>query len=368
MRIAFLDGSGWDYTVDTPLQRPFGGSQSAMCYLAVELARLGHSVTIHNGIPAPTDERGVEIVNFTGATAASLNSFDVVVVLNNAIGRALRWNMGVTVPIVLWSGHAPDQPAIQPLGQLSERKNWSGFAFVSQWQLEKMVEVYGVRRDRCCLMRNAISPAFADMAIGEPWFVTGDRPTLFYTSTPFRGLDVLLSAFPSIRTAFPEVRLRVFSSMSTYQYRPDDDKFGDLYERCRTIDGVEYVGAIGQSRLACELAGAAALAYPSTFAETSCIAALEALAIGAAVLTTSLGALPETTNGFARMIQPDADKTRMANAFAIMVIEALRDMQANPSAAIARRNEQLSYIRANYLWPARAKEWERWLSQLAAAN
>ena len=50
--------------------------------------------------------------------------------------------------------------------------------------------------------------------------------------------------------------------------------------------------------LAAELAQAAALAYPSTYPETSCIAALEAMSVGAAVLTTRSGAMPETTAGF----------------------------------------------------------------------
>ena len=39
MNIAFLDAVGWDYDVSTPYQRPLGGSQSALAYLTVELAR-----------------------------------------------------------------------------------------------------------------------------------------------------------------------------------------------------------------------------------------------------------------------------------------------------------------------------------------
>ena len=41
MNIAFLDSIGWDYDVSTPYERPLGGSQSALAYLAAELARRG---------------------------------------------------------------------------------------------------------------------------------------------------------------------------------------------------------------------------------------------------------------------------------------------------------------------------------------
>ena len=48
MRIAFVDLAAWDYTVDAPASVPLGGSQSALCYLAKELARLGHQVSLVN--------------------------------------------------------------------------------------------------------------------------------------------------------------------------------------------------------------------------------------------------------------------------------------------------------------------------------
>jgi glycosyltransferase involved in cell wall biosynthesis len=371
MRIAFLDPSAWQYTVDSPYSQPFGGSQSAMCYLAVELARLGHAVAILNGNSEPTECRGVQLRNLSENCSANfLNGFDVVVVLNAALGKSLRWDVGVTVPLVLWNQHAPDQPAILELNRLGERKSWTGFAFVSNWQLDNFEKIFCVRREKSRVLRNAVSPAFADAPPPDnaPWFVTGEPPTLFYTSTPFRGLDVLLQAFPTIRAAIPGARLRVFSSMSVYQVRSEDDQYRELYTQAQTVDGVEYVGSMGQSRLAQELSGTAALVYPSTFPETSCIAVLEAMAVGASVLTTKLGALPETTNGLASMVEWQPEENKLAARFAAMVIEVLRDMRQNPASAAARRDERIKFIRENYLWPNRAREWVDWLSQLCRAT
>ena len=44
--VAFVDFAAWDYTVESPLLEPLGGSQSALCFLALELARLGHEMDL----------------------------------------------------------------------------------------------------------------------------------------------------------------------------------------------------------------------------------------------------------------------------------------------------------------------------------
>lgn len=375
MRIAFIDPVRWSYTMDSPYERPMGGAVSALCYLAPELARLGHAVTVFNNIAAATESRGVHVLNMAAAwSRGHLNTYDAVVLVGLAQGRLLRRNTGVTVPMVLWTPHAHDQPAVRELSRQNERWSWTGIAYVSEWQRQCYEKFLYVPRDKGRVLRNAVSPAFAAVADAAtagavaPWFATGEAPILFYTSTPFRGLDVLLRAFPAIRAELPGTRLRVYSSMSVYQVNAAQDKYRALYDLCRSIEGVDYVGSLGQSRLAHELAGAAALAYPSTFAETSCIAVLEAMALGAAVLTTRLGALPETTAGFASMVESQTDADRLAGSFAAMAVEALRGMRQDAAAAAARREQRITFIRDNYLWAGRAREWEQWLTQLTGGK
>ena len=58
MNIAFLDSIGWDYDVSTPFERPLGGSQSALAYLAVELVRRGARVTMYNETSRPRHVMG----------------------------------------------------------------------------------------------------------------------------------------------------------------------------------------------------------------------------------------------------------------------------------------------------------------------
>src|SRR5262249_8317911 len=55
LNIAFFDAMRWDYDVSTPHERPLGGSQSALSYLSVELARRGSRVTLYCGTSRPRE-------------------------------------------------------------------------------------------------------------------------------------------------------------------------------------------------------------------------------------------------------------------------------------------------------------------------
>lgn len=365
MRIIFVHRTVVDYTVETPYQRALGGTEAALSYLAVELAQLGHSVMHLANTSAPGRYLGVECLNHkTALTQDLVNGADAVIVSNEACGRTLR-EMGVVRPLVLWTQHADDQPPIETLEFSRERKAWDGFAFVSQWQLEEYARTFWIARERARVMRNAIAPAFGKAAAGKPWFERDEAPTLVYTSAPYRGLDALLAAFPAIRAAIPGTRLRVFSSLSTTRGGPDDNAYAALHRQCLATQGVEYVGPVSQPVLAEALMEAAALAYPSTYPETSCIAAMEAMAMGAIVLTTKLGALPETLAGYGRMVDAREDVVQLAPEFAAMVIGVLNEIQRNADEAAKRREAQMAYVRTNYTWSARAFEWQSWLAKIA---
>jgi glycosyltransferase involved in cell wall biosynthesis len=365
MKIVFIDPTYGDYTTDTASKAGLGGSQSALCYLAVELVRLGHRVTIANGISHPGPRSGIDFLHVQQAcTAQFLNQADVVVVLNAAIGLVLRGQVGVTVPLVLWTGHADDVQAVQALKSIKERKAWSAFAFVSRWQANRYFDAFRIPTRKSAVLLNCIAPSFIAQAISEPWYVVRRPPTLAFTSTPFRGLDVLLDAFQEVRLGIPNVRLRVYSSMKVYLPRREDP-YAALYRRCETMEGVEYVGSVGQTRLAAEMAQVDALAYPSTFAETFCIAAMEAMSVGALLISTRLGALPELNGDYGVFTDFDADKARLTRSYAQAVIRTLLDAASDPVASNLRRNAQIGFYRERFSWPQRAQEWSAWLPTVA---
>src|SRR5438045_262 len=115
MNWVFLDFGRWDYDVATPLGRPLGGSHSALCYLATELARAEQRVTVATGLKEARDVNGVRCVPLDSITTDTLAPPDTIIVILNGpgdIARQLR-SFPQRRPLVLWTQHAHDQPAMR---------------------------------------------------------------------------------------------------------------------------------------------------------------------------------------------------------------------------------------------------------------
>jgi glycosyltransferase involved in cell wall biosynthesis len=371
MRLAFVDyiypgdSAKTDYTAVTPLQRPLGGMQSSLCYLAMALAARGHDVSILNSSRKRGVFGGVNCIGFqTNFSAPSLGSFEVVVCLS-PIGRYLR-NAGLKCPMVLWTMHDIDQlGALHTLLDGGERYLWNKIVTASNWQAGRYANRFKIKTKSLHVIHNAVSSAFESPARQKPYFFEAARPpVLIYSSTPFRGLDVLLSAFPLIRSLVPDCTAQIYSSMAVYS--ESDDRYKALYDRCRRTDGVEYHGSVSQTELSGAYADADIFAYPSTFRETSCISLMEAMASGCVVLTTDLGALSETAAGFGHLCvrsQGSSDE-EFANEYARFAARTIQEAVKNPISYRDRLDEQREFVAKNYVWSARAAEWEQLLKAI----
>jgi glycosyltransferase involved in cell wall biosynthesis len=369
LTVMFVDLIGWDYLIDTPYQRPLGGSQSAVCYLAEQLARLGHQIFLVNHTRTPRVSRGVHCLSNNEEAWKLMSRCDAIVYLNSAQQKtihALRQIAGGKPLIIIWTGHASDQPAVADLKEKAVHMSFDALVLVSQWQANQYLNDFQLAPSQIRVLRNAIAPAFIDLFANEVSVLQCKRsPALLaYNSTPFRGLDVLLYAFPIIRRAMPDVVLKVFSDMSLYQVPREKDDFVDLYELCRQTEGVQHIGALAQPQLAQELKQVTCLTYPSTFAETSCIAVMEALAAGCSVITTDLGALPETTSGLATLVPMQEDLYALAEYFGRQTNRVLQEHALSINETETRLRAQVEHISRTCTWAVRAQEWETTLLEL----
>jgi hypothetical protein len=176
MNIVFLDPIGWDYDVTTPLERPLGGSQSALCYLAAALARRGHEITLLSGTSRPREALGVRCLSLKDTPAAIFQPpCQALVVLNGPgdICLRLRRQLGQETLLVLWTGHGFVQPAMHPLARLEARQGWDLIVCVSDWHRSTMIEHYGLEPSRVVVLRNAIAPAFEGLFASQNDLVSG---------------------------------------------------------------------------------------------------------------------------------------------------------------------------------------------------
>ncbi|MDR3517550.1 MAG: glycosyltransferase [Azospirillaceae bacterium] len=375
-RISFLDIVPWDYDPETPRHRPIGGSQSAVCYLAAALARLGHQVRLVNGVTDARTVAGVECLPQRGAATLPGLDTDAIIVCNNLpydLLWSLRHSVGREIPILFWCHHDCTQTAMQVLRDPQYRREIDAFILLSGWQAASFVNNLGVSPTQIRLQRNAPGPDYRQLWLArgghiaeKPW-----PPRLAYTSTPFRGLDLLLDCFPAIRAAIPGTTLDVFSGMAVYFDPKSRDSFNDLYDRCRAMAGVAYRDVIAQPQLAAEMQHVSAFAYPCRFPETSCIAAMEALASGCLVITSACAALPETTAGFATLVPLCYDQSADPAAFTAATIAALQRLHPGAPGRAALQtqlNHQARLFCDALSWDIRALEWQDMLIDLGAGT
>lgn len=369
MRLAFVDLAGWDYHAGSISDRPLGGSQSGVCYLTEALAARGHEVWLHTDTSQPGLHRGVRCAHRSRLAEHLHAARPDALVVAGALGHGTRLRdlLDARTPLVAWLQNDASQPVTAPLADAAERDAYDGFAVVSAWHRADILEHFPVDPGRCRVLRNAIAPVFERAFAPEEAILPAKSrpPVVTYTSTPFRGLDFLVELFREIRRLVPETRLRVFSSMRVYgvAQAADEAEFGQLYRRCREVGGVELIGSVPQPVLARELRAATALTYPNTFPETSCIAVMEAMASGCAVVTSDRAALPETTAGFATLLSLGQGWMAYAQRFCDAVARVL--VPDDPAALEAHLQRQVAFSNREYTWAGRAAEWEAWLAMLA---
>jgi len=260
-------------------------------------------------------------------------------------------------PNILWVHNSYDQPNLYPWfkNKLNHRK-YDWYVFNSHWTYEKYRMVFDIPTDISLVIKNG----FNDDLIVKSEFKHKEKLKLIYTSTPWRGLDVLLSAMEQIKT--DKVELDIYSSTQIYGdafKQISDNQFTSLYDKAKTIKNVNYKGYLNHKELMKILHTYDCYVHPSTFEETFCLAAMESLAAGLVAMTTDLGALYETCAEFPIYVPYLKDKEALAKQFA-GAIDMLPDLISNVDEN--RMKFQMQYYRQYYHWNVIKTYWERFLN------
>lgn len=368
MRIAFFNPLSMAFNVRTPQTQPLGGMASSTCYLARALATRGHDVTLISELPSgtPSELMGVKHVPLKQVQADSAGFFqkgnyDVVIAVN---GPDLVLHVKRASPhtvFIVWAHIYPDQPALRPLQQYARFID----AIVCVSKTLRDTFTYDVQT---VAIENAISPFFENMFSSADELLAAKKNRAVYASMPFRGLNLVVETMARVGG---KVELDVYSSMRTYQ-EPDKNYPGivAIYEAARRNPRIRHHGAVGQQSLANAFRSAAYLTYPCIFIETYCIVAQEAIAAGLKVISNDLGALPETTMGFADLLPVQggkiSDEDHIAGITALLE-KAEATFQRDPRAWAEERFAQAQEVNRNSTWAVRAAQWESFMAPGIAA-
>jgi len=257
---------------------------------------------------------------------------------------------------ILWQKNSYDQPNLQEFFGNKERHNeYDWYVFNSHWNYEKFRYFFDIPTDRSMVIKNGIAN-FPKRKI----YKKGQPIKILHHNTPWRGLNVLLRAMQEIKTS--NITLDVYSSTQVYGEefkKQNDDQFKPLYEQAEKLPNVNYIGYKPNEYILEHMTDYDLYVYPSTFEETSCVSAMEALASGVHVITNNYGALYETCSEWPVYINYTENYEQMAldTAGAIQVAANYlhEDYIQNHL-----ENQQRFYKRF-YNWEKKGQEWESFL-------
>lgn len=214
---------------------------------------------------------------------------------------------------VFWCHDLPEDPESAKFKDKNWRDKWHKFVFISNWQMQRYQLMHGLPHDmKSVVLESGIDPA-PESCLEKP----KDKIRLVYTSTPQRGLEILVPVFKHLAEKDPDLHLDVFSSFKIYGWDDTDRQFEPLYDEIRNHPQMTYHGFVPNETLKEHLNQSHIFAYPCIWTETSCRAMLEAMSAGNVCVHPNSGALPETSGCLNVMYHPDlTDLNAHAGVFA----------------------------------------------------
>ena len=250
-------------------------------------------------------------------------------------------------PNILWEHLSYDQDNVRLLANPEYVKRLDAIVFVSHWQHENFRKRFNLPGEKCHVIQNAINPY---LNLSKPQ----GKIRLIYTSTPWRGLEVLAKAYKKLNRN--DVELVVYSGTSIYGhqfYEQEHQKFIPIYNELMESGAIHHEYAPNHE-VRKALQEAHILAYPNIWEETSCLAAMEALMTGCKVVTTNFGALYETCGIWADYVPLDSN---LVDRYADTLNRAIDSFWEKETQD--KLSDQAIHYQKYWTWDYRIKQWER---------
>ena len=261
---------------------------------------------------------------------------------------------------LLWIHDTPHQIDNSHL----ERDGWKKFhkmIFISHHQMEEYVREYSIPYSHCVVMKYALEPI-------ELQEKPDNKTSLIYTSTPHRGLDILVNVFERLCEEYDNLELKVHSSYNIYSRKEQQKHYEEtpLYQRLEAHPKIKNIGFVSNDELKKSLASSHIFAYPSTYRETFCLALLEAMSAGLLCVHSNYACLPETASNWTMMYDYHEDKVVHEQIFYEHLKKAINIV--NTKNMQRKLKYQREYVNYFYNWETRIQEWIDLLQSLEHLN
>ena len=365
MKIAIIDIIGLPYDGTTVYNQGLGGSESAVTFMAEELAQLGFAVTVFNNCNIDHARPGIyNRVHYRPLSdMAQPHDFDIVV------------SSRTVIPFVNIAdyAHLGDQRAfaVQPyniyenvMRPAKMRVLWMHDTFCLGDNLieglaveDRITDIFtlsdfhtsyvgncnhGRRRMFEVLKRKFfITRNGAKRYGGEVDIAAKDRDLFVYNASVTKGMIPLVDdIWPIVKQNIPTARLKVIGGYYRFSESSGPDQQEQDWRRMvadpkYSALGIEFTGVIPQKEIAEILTKASFMIYPCAFPETYGISTLESLLYNTPSITCRFGALEEIALDQAcyqidypvepNNLFPDVNRAEQVQKFAARAIQAYRD-------------------------------------------
>lgn len=259
---------------------------------------------------------------------------------------------------VYWLHDLPEDPETNHLKNKASRDRFHHMVFCGNWQYDRYRTILGVPYDdRSSVIDTAIDP----FPIVEK---SKDEIRLIYTSTPQRGLAILVPVFEKLAEKYDNIFLDVFSSFKIYGWEDADKQFEPLYERCRQHPRINYHSFAPNEVVRETLQKSHILAYPSIWLECNSRSVIEAMSAGAMCVHPNYGGLIDTSGGLTYMYQGHQDVNKHAMIFYHILDNAIRNVLKDETQDTLRLTKL--YADARFNWDRITQNWIELLTALKA--
>lgn len=233
----------------------------------------------------------------------------------------------------------------------NSRNRFHKIVYCGNWQMNQYQTMLGIPQDqKTCVIDTAINP-FSSIQKPDP----KEEIRLIYTSTPQRGLNILVPVFKKLCEKYDNIVLDVFSSYKIYGWADGDSKFEELFEECRSHPKINYHGFASNEVVREHVAKAHIFAYPSIWPECNSRSLIEAMSAGCVCVHPNFAGLSDTSGSITVQYHWDKDQNVHANMFyAVLndVIEKLRHSDMMPYLQF-----QKTYADFRFNWNRISNQW-----------